>query len=75
MQENKSEVALLMRRITLEYEAAQNALTGLACGTSQHEFITARMENIGRFHEELATFVGPEQAIKFVAKILEQGHP
>ncbi len=40
----ESEVACLMRRITLEHEAAQYGLTGLAYGTSRHDFITARME-------------------------------
>ena len=33
-----------MRRITLEHEAARYGLTGLAYGTSRHDFIIARME-------------------------------
>ncbi len=40
----ESEIARLMRRITLEHEAAQYGLTGLAYGTSRHDFIIARME-------------------------------
>lgn len=40
----ESEIARLMRRITLEHEAAQYGLTGLALGTARHDFIIARME-------------------------------
>ena len=40
----ESEIARLMRRITLEHQAAQYGLTGLAYGTSRHDFIIARME-------------------------------
>lgn len=48
--EQRSEVARLLAQISAEYEAAQRGLTGLAYGTSQHEFITARMENMGQIH-------------------------
>ncbi len=68
---NRSEVARLQQQIALEYEAAQRGLYGPAYGTAQHAFITAKMENISRYHEELATVVGPEQAIKLVAETLE----
>ncbi len=57
-QEHGSEVARLLSKITAEYEAAQRGLTGLAYGTSQHEFINARMENMGKLHSELQTIVG-----------------
>jgi len=53
-----SEVATLLSKITAEYEAAQRGLTGLAYGTSQHEFISARMENMGQLHSELQIIVG-----------------
>ncbi len=72
MQENKSEVATLMRQITQEYESAQRGMTGLAQGTSQHAFITARMENIEHCRERLATVVGPEQATRLVVEVLEK---
>ncbi len=55
---NQSEVARLMHQIQMEHEAAQRALYGLAQGTAQHEFITARMENIGRCGEQLKHVVG-----------------
>jgi len=44
--EQGSEVARLMRQITLEYESAELGLTGMAI-TAKHEFITARMEHGG----------------------------
>jgi len=44
--ENKSEVARLMRQISEANEAAYQALYGLAQGTAQHAFITARMERM-----------------------------
>jgi hypothetical protein len=46
-------------------------MMGLAYGMSQHEFITAKLENMGKLHEELIALVGPEQAIKLVAESLE----
>jgi uncharacterized protein YprB with RNaseH-like and TPR domain len=42
--ESKSEIAQLLRRIDLEYQAAQWGLTGFAEGSSKHAFITARAE-------------------------------
>ena len=69
---NKGEVARLMRQIELEYEAAQRGLYGFAAGAAKHEFITARMENMGRCHEKLKTLVGEQEATKALAQALEQ---
>ena len=66
-----SEVARLRPRIAEEYLAATCGLTGLAAGVSQHQFITARMENMDRCHEQLSSLVGSEQAAKLVAETLE----
>jgi hypothetical protein len=49
--ENQSEVAQLRRRIEDEYQAAQLGLTGLASGTSRHQVINAKMENMGKAFE------------------------
>jgi hypothetical protein len=65
-QEQRSEVARLLSQISAEYEAAQRGLTGLAQGTSQHEFITARMENMGQLHGQLQSLVG-DIAIAMIA--------
>jgi hypothetical protein len=70
--ENTSEVARLLRQIELEYEAAQRGMYGFAAGTAKHEFITARMESMGRCHEKLITLVGEQEATKALAQALEQ---
>ena len=70
--ENKSEVARIKRQIELEYEAAQRAMYGFAAGAGKHEFITARMENMGRHHEKLIELVGEREATKALAEALEQ---
>ncbi len=62
----KSEIARLLRQIELEYQAAQRALTGPALGAAQHAFITARNENIARYHEQLVAQVGEQSAIALV---------
>jgi hypothetical protein len=66
-----SEVARLLAEIRAEYEAAQNGLQGFAIGTAQHEFITARMNNIGQKHTQLRGIVG-DQAMPLIAETLEQ---
>jgi len=65
-----SEVASLLSRITAEYEAAQRGLSGLAYGTAQHEFISARMEKMGQLHSELQTIVG-DSAMALIVDALE----
>lgn len=70
--ESKSEVARIKRQIELEYEAAMRGLYGFAAGAAKHEFITARMENMGRCHEKLVTLVGEQEATRALAQALEQ---
>lgn len=68
-QEQRSEVARLLSQISAEYEAAQRGLSGLSYGTSQHDFITARMENMGQLHTQLQSLVG-DVAIAMIADTL-----
>jgi hypothetical protein len=68
---NKSEVVWQLEQIRLQYEAAERGLTGLAQGTARHQFITARMEQMGKLHEELVMLVGAEQATRLFAETLE----
>ena len=65
-----SEVASLLSRITAEYEAAQRGLSGLAYGTAQHDFISARMEKMGELHCELQSIVG-DSAMALIVDALE----
>lgn len=69
--ENQSEVANLLRQIEDEYTAATQGLEGLAEGTARHKFITRKMENMGRLHEDLRELVG-EDSMKLVAARLEK---
>ncbi len=73
-EENKSEVARLLRKIQEEYEAAKSGLTGLALGTAQHAFITAKMENIEDARVDLEKIVGPDKAIRLVTKQIEESY-
>jgi hypothetical protein len=70
MSENQSEVARLLAQISVEYEAAQRGLTGLASGTCNHQFITARMERISDLHTSLQALVG-ESATALLAEHLQ----
>jgi len=65
-----SEVAKLLSKITEEYEAAQRGLTGLAYGIAQHEFISARMENMSQLHSELQIIVG-DSAMALIVDALD----
>jgi hypothetical protein len=58
-----SAVAQLLAQISSEYEAAERGLTGLTQGTSQHQFITTRMERIGALHSELHSLLGDEAMV------------
>ena len=71
-EENKSEVARIKRQIELEYEVAQRGLYGLAHGTAKHQFITAKMEQIGAHHETLKKLVGEQEAAKLLVETLEE---
>ena len=65
-QEQGSEVARLLARIQEEYEAAQRGVSGLAQGTSQHVFITHRMENMGILQGELESIVGKDTSMELI---------
>jgi hypothetical protein len=64
-----SEVAELRRRIELECEAMQRAMTGFAVGVSLHQFICKRMECIGRYQQRLADYVGEDEANNIVGEL------
>jgi hypothetical protein len=66
-----SEVARLRRQIQAEYEAGTQALSGLACGTARHQFITARMERTWQLTQELVGLVGIEQAAAVLVETMD----
>lgn len=71
MTQQSSEVARLRQHIAAEYEAAHRAMYELADGVARHRFITARMENVGRCQEELSGYLGEQQAIEILTKIID----
>jgi hypothetical protein len=68
---SESEVAQLKKLIAEEYIAAKLGLEGPADGTAQHQFITRHMEAMGKHLTSLEALVGPEQAGKLMAEVLE----
>ncbi len=67
---NQSEVARLRQQLNAEYQAARLAMNGYA-EVARHETITARMENMGRLHEELRAIVGEEEAVKALVRAMD----
>jgi hypothetical protein len=67
-----SELSHLLNLIELEQQAAQSGFNGLAYGVSQHEFITARMENIGRFASRVEAIVeDKDEAARLIVERLK----
>lgn len=64
-----SEVARLRQQIAEEIEAMQRGFKGYASGTARHEFIHARMEQIGGHQDALAAFVGQDDAVTLVCEL------
>lgn len=65
----QSEVAQLRQRIVEEYEAMRRGMTGLAFGTAKHAFIDARMRRVDRYHDQLAQYVGEQEATQAVCEL------
>lgn len=68
---NKSEVARILEQISLEYEAAHRIMYDFAAGASKHQYISARMENMGHLHRKLREIVG-DSAIEMVAETINK---
>ena len=66
--ENKSAVARLLKQIDLEFEAAQFGMSGLAEGTARHDFINARMNQVGVLETQLATHIGKDEANRLICE-------
>jgi hypothetical protein len=69
MSQNMSEVARIKRQIVAEYEAGQQALSGLSLGTARHDFITKRVENMSSMTMQLVALVGEAQAGQFLVEV------
>jgi hypothetical protein len=64
-------VEAILDQIRTEYEAARRGLSDVSQGTSQHVFITTKMENLGMLHEELQAVAG-DNAMALIASALDQ---
>jgi hypothetical protein len=62
---SQGEVAQLRQHIEQELQAMRQGLSGLAVGGARHQFIQAKMHQIGTYEEQLATHIGHEQAVIF----------
>ncbi len=67
--ERASMVANLRSQIDEELEAMQRGFSAYAAGVARHDFIRARMEQIGDCQEELATYIGSDDAADLVCKL------
>jgi len=67
----QSDITRLKQQIEDEYTACQQALFGLAYGTSQHQFITLRMENMEKCRLELVELVGSHEALKIMEEAMD----
>ncbi|MBO0778133.1 MAG: hypothetical protein J2P37_04825 [Ktedonobacteraceae bacterium] len=69
MRGGESEVARLRQRIAEEIESMQNGFSGFAAGVARHDFIRARMEQIGDHQDELAEYIGDTDAAHLVCEL------
>lgn len=69
---SQSEVARIREQIELEQQAAWLGLYGLAQGTSQHEFINAKMERIWVLRDTLVPLVGEDEASRMMCESCER---
>ena len=68
--QNKSEVARLKQQLDEECAAARRALYSFA-EAGKHEYITQKMENVGRVHDELIERVGEMEATEMLVRAME----
>jgi hypothetical protein len=68
--ENQSEVARLKQQLDAECEAARRALYSFA-EAGKHAYITKKMENVGRVHDELIERVGEKEATELLVRAME----
>jgi hypothetical protein len=69
---NQSEIATLLSQIDAEYFSAQEALYGLAAGSSRHDFISARMERIHLVSQCLIDTLGRDEALPLIVATMDR---
>ena len=66
-----SEVAQLRQKIDQECRASWWALSAFSSGTARHQFIAARLRNMGEYHTRLTALVGEEAATDVLCEAFE----
>ena len=64
-----SDIARVRRQLVEEIEAMERGFRGFASGTARHDFIQARMRNIGAQQEDLEKLVGKSNAVNMVCEL------
>ncbi len=64
-----SDVARVRRQIVEEMQAMERGFKSFASGTARHDFIQARMRNIGAQQEDLEKLVGKSNAVDIVCEL------
>ena len=65
----ESEVARLRHQIELELEAMQRGMMDFAVGAARHDFIRARMKQVGNYQDKLAEHIGNADASRVVCTL------
>ncbi|MGB8344573.1 MAG: hypothetical protein WCD86_06795 [Ktedonobacteraceae bacterium] len=68
---SESEIARLQCQIGAEYEAAERGLHGLALGSTRHDFITRRMEQVEGCRKQLSVLVGDQRATELTVQAID----
>ncbi len=69
---NQSEIVSLLSQIDAEYSSAQEALYGLAAGSSRHDFISARMNRIQLASQRIIDTLGKDEALPLIVAAMDR---
>jgi hypothetical protein len=72
---SRSQVAALLAHIENEYVAGRRAIHESSCGSSRHQFLSAKMERMSQLHVQFGEIVGdPMAAMELIAEQLQDVH-
>lgn len=67
---SQSDVARLRAEIAAQYDAAWRGMYGTSQGTSQHDFITARLDRMSELYDELKTV--DKHAVEYLMHVMDR---
>lgn len=68
LERNESQIRRLLQTIDQDYCAAFLGFSGLSLGSSKHEFINHRMDQIGVAGKQLVELVGEDEAGRLIVQ-------